>query len=76
MSKEVILGVQKLGFQWETEESFLMTMYHKDNYPEGNDEQGSNTSLDGRNLGNDFTLRDGFRMYHGTTVPGFPVHPH
>lgn len=32
--------------------------------------------LEGRNLGNDFTLKDGWRMYYGTTVPGFPYHPH
>lgn len=74
--EKVILGIQKLGFQWQTEDPFLITMYHKDDYPEGNDEQGPNTSLAGRNLGEDFTLREGFRMYHGTTVPGFPAHPH
>lgn len=76
MSNKKILSIQKLGFPWETEDPFLATMYHKDEYPEGNDEQGPNASLAGRNLGQDFTLRDGFRMYHGKTVPGFPVHPH
>lgn len=76
MSNNIILGVQKLGFQWQAEDPFLVTMFHNDQYPEGNDEQGPNTSLEGRNLGEDFTLKDGFRMYHGTTVPGFPAHPH
>ncbi len=70
------MKIQKLGFPWETEDPFLMTVHHKDAYPSGNDQQGPNVSLEGRNLGEDFTLRDGFRMYHGTTVPGFPVHPH
>jgi redox-sensitive bicupin YhaK (pirin superfamily) len=76
MVGKMILGVQKLGFQWQTEDPFIITMYHKDNYPEGNDDQGPNTSLAGRNLGEDFTMREGFRMYHGKTVPGFPAHPH
>lgn len=76
MSDNKILAVQKLGFQWQAEDPFLVTMYHHDHYPEGNDEQGPCVPLTGRNLGEDFVLRDGFRMYHGTTVPGFPAHPH
>lgn len=76
MSDKKILKIQELGFQWETEDPFLVTMHHRDAYPPGNDQQGPNTSLEGRKLGEDFTLRDGFRMYHGTTVPGFPAHPH
>jgi redox-sensitive bicupin YhaK (pirin superfamily) len=27
-------------------------------------------------MGNDFHIKDGFRMYHGKKVPGFPGHPH
>lgn len=76
MENNKILKIQKLGFQWETEDPFLITMHHKDAYPAGNDQQGPAVSLEGRDLGQDFTVKDGFRMYHGTTVPGFPAHPH
>jgi hypothetical protein len=32
--------------------------------------------LAGRHMGDDFIIKDGFRMYHGKKVPGFPGHPH
>src|SRR5699024_6103390 len=71
------LFIQPLEFQWQTESPFLITMYHKDDYPAGNEEQGVDADLlAGRNIGQDFETRDGFRMYHGQIVPGFPAHPH
>ena len=76
MTDKKIITIQPLGFQWQAEDPFLVTMHHKDAYPPGNEQQGPKTSLEGRSLGEDFTLKDGFRMYHGTTVPGFPAHPH
>lgn len=76
MTNKKVHAIQKLGFQWVAEDPFLVTMHHEDAYPQGNEQQGPNTSLDGRSLGEDFTLKDGFRMYHGATVPGFPAHPH
>ncbi|MBM1106849.1 pirin family protein [Aurantibacter crassamenti] len=71
-----ILKIYPLAFPWQTEDPFLFSVYHLDSYPKGNDEMGPATSLENRNLGNDFTIKDGWRMYHGTTIPGFPYHPH
>ncbi|MCW5515533.1 pirin family protein [Muriicola sp. Z0-33] len=65
-----------LGFPWQTQDPFLFCVYHLDHYPEGNEDMGPAASLEGRNLGNDFTVKDGWRMYHGETIPGFPYHPH
>ena len=51
-------------------------MHHDDRYPAGNERLGPKASLAGRNLGQDFEGKDGWRMYHGEIVPGFPQHPH
>lgn len=75
MSKKVI-ATEKIGFQWSMDSPFLATMHHKDHYPAGNEVQGPAVSLAGRRMGNDFSGREGFSMYHGEKVPGFPVHPH
>ncbi len=65
-----------LGFQWETMDPFLFCVHHEDAYPKGNKDLGPDESLSGRQLGQDFLLKDGWRMYHGKKVPGFPGHPH
>ncbi|MDX2360949.1 MAG: pirin family protein [Crocinitomicaceae bacterium] len=71
-----IKRVKPLGFQWETADPFLFCVHHEDHYPKGNDEMGPGDSMAGRHLGQDFILKDGYRMYHGATIPGFPGHPH
>jgi redox-sensitive bicupin YhaK (pirin superfamily) len=71
-----ILRVHPLGFPWETRDPFLFCVHHDDAYPRGNDELGPAASLAGRELGMDFAGIDGWRMYHGERVPGFPAHPH
>ncbi len=71
-----IKSIKNLGFPWETQDPFLFCVYHEDHYPEANESMGPNTPLAGRMIGNDFQKKDGFRMYHGATVPGFPAHPH
>ena len=76
MSQSPIKNIEPLGFTWRTQDPFLFCVHHRDFYPKGTQELGPQASLSGRNLGNDFTVKDGFRMYHGEVVPGFPAHPH
>jgi redox-sensitive bicupin YhaK (pirin superfamily) len=72
-----ILSTKPLGFQWETADPFLFCVHHEDNFPNGNEEMGPDVKyLNGRHMGDDFIIKDGFRMYHGKSVPGFPGHPH
>ena len=76
MSNQAILDVFRLGFPWATFDPFLFCVHHDDAYPRGNDKMGPEASLRGRNIGMDFEGIDGWRMYHGDVVPGFPRHPH
>jgi redox-sensitive bicupin YhaK (pirin superfamily) len=71
-----IVNIQPLGMPWATIDPFLFCVYHDDKYPEGNAQMGPNASLAGRQIGQDFSYKDGWSMYHGETVPGFPPHPH
>ncbi len=61
---------------WHTFDPFLFCVHHFDKYPAGDGQLAPKVPLSGRNLGQDFSGKDGFSMYHGTRVPGFPQHPH
>lgn len=76
MASDLILGSAPLGFQWQTLDPFLFCVHHDDAYPMGDDQMAPAASLAGRNIGNDFQPIDGWRMYHGDVIPGFPQHPH
>jgi redox-sensitive bicupin YhaK (pirin superfamily) len=73
----LIQKIRPLGFQWETLDPFLFCVHHEDFFPKGNSALGPDPkNFEGRHMGQDFIVKDGFRMYHGSTVPGFPGHPH
>jgi redox-sensitive bicupin YhaK (pirin superfamily) len=77
MATNPILRIAPLGAPpWETPDPFLFCVHHVDHYPRGNGELGPAASLAGRDIGQDFAGKDGWRMYHGARVPGFPQHPH
>jgi redox-sensitive bicupin YhaK (pirin superfamily) len=73
---DIVLDVRPFGFPWATLDPFLFCVHHDDGYPAGNEQLGPAASLAGRDLGQDFAGKDGWRMYHGEVVPGFPQHPH
>ena len=76
MKNNIIIKIMPLGFPWETKDPFIFCVHHRDEFPKGNDEMGPAVSLAGRNIGQDFSGKDGWNMYHGQSMPGFPYHPH
>jgi len=72
----MIKNIKPLGFMWETRDPFLFCVHHKDAFPRGDGKMGPAASLAGRHMGQDFDQKDGWNMYHGHHVPGFPAHPH
>lgn len=76
MEDPVLQLVELDAQRWPTVDPFLNCVHHVDVYPPANEAMGPDAALGGRDIGADFAGIDGWRMYHGTTVPGFPAHPH
>jgi redox-sensitive bicupin YhaK (pirin superfamily) len=76
MTASPILRRLPLGSVWPTLDPFLFCVHHVDDYPAGNGQFGPDAPLYGRSLGADFSRKDGWSMYHGKDIPGFPGHPH
>jgi len=71
-----VLRTEDLALPWPAPDPFLFCMFHLDAYPAGNAALGPAAPLAGRAIGQDFDPGNPWRMYHGSTVPGFPAHPH
>lgn len=75
--KGPFLKLEPLNLHWDTEDPFIFASHHEDDYPHGNRQQAPPLDqIAGRNLGRDYKMRFGFRMYNGKVVPGFPKHAH
>jgi len=71
-----VIATVPLGRQWPTLDPFLFCAHHNDQYPAGDGLLAPAASLGGRAIGQDFSGQDGWSMYHGSSIPGFPQHPH
>ena len=77
MSASPIIQTLPLGARWPCIDPFLFCAHHNDAYPAGDGSMGVQAvELEERPMGSDFSNKDGFSMYHGDHVPGFPGHPH
>lgn len=76
MSGKELLEILPLGMHWPSQDPFLFCAYHNDAYPPGDEHMAPAATLAGRSIGQDFSSKDGWSMYHGDKVPGFPQHPH
>lgn len=75
--QSMIKNTTPIDLHWPTQEPFLFCAHHLDRYPAGNKNLGLEAKhFAGREMGSDFAEKDGFRIYHGAEIPGFPVHPH
>ena len=77
-NNDSIISITKLPDigPWPTVDPFLFCVHHNDNYPQASNDLSPDASLNGRNIGNDFSNKNGWSMYHGEKIPGFPRHPH
>lgn len=73
---DTVLQTVAIDRRWPTIDPFLFCVHHDDAYPPGNDHLGPDAPLRARDIGQDFSGADGWSMYHGSIVPGFPRHPH
>ena len=70
-----MVSLPKIG-PWPTRDPFLFCVYHNDIYPNAKKDLTPDATLHDRDIGQDFSNKDGWNMYHGDKVPGFPKHPH
>ena len=71
------ISKKDLTMHWDVEDPFMFVSHHTDDYPQGNAQMAPPLrQISGRNLGRDYQVRFGFRMYNGKVVPGFPKHAH
>ena len=75
-SSDAILSAKPLGFPWQPRDPFLFCVHHDDRYPRATSGWDRRRRSRGATSARTSRGKDGWRMYHGEVVPGFPQHPH
>ena len=75
-NSKLVLEKNKMTLPWQVFDPFIFTMHHVNTLPKANEDMTPNSTLEGREIGADFSNKDGWNMYHGKKYPGFPAHPH
>jgi hypothetical protein len=77
MEDQVVVSIKPMGSQSEAMNPFLICVHHEDFFPRGSSAMSPEPAhFKGRQMGDDFIIKDGFRMGQGRNVPGFLGHPH
>ncbi len=72
-----VIKEQSAKLHWDTADPFLFASHHYDLYPKGNELQAPPyAEIRGKDLGQDYRKRFGYRMYTGKVTPGFQLHAH
>ena len=66
-----VLQTQPLGPLWPTMDTFPSAPTTTTRYPQAMAPSRPAVPLEDRQIGSDFSRKDGWSMYHGDTVPGF-----
>ncbi len=72
----IVKNIGRMEFQFFVQNPFIVAFHHRDLFPEGNGKMEPKSIPPGKNIGEDFDMGSPWRMYYGSRIPGFPVHPH
>ena len=71
-----IIRITPMTFKLEVLNPYILCFHHNDFFPTGKSDMSPSEYLPNRSTDGDFDLDAPWRMYYGTKIPGFPVHPH